>query len=521
MPSNNPFRRFYEEGGYVSRKPENMRLKMALWASQNMADGGAVGVSEDESEPMPPELLAYGSQYFDKGGQAKGSGSWNLDALDAVWKSLPPEVRKAYKSGVEVLGEISPGAAVRDVLDASGELGRGILDFDWEKATLGGLGIPLAALGVIPSNRGIAKTAEILPGAGTGIIKSRDLGSLWNNALEYFGGLKRNPKPVQAVDAEGYPARTWYEDYVNKGTTYPWRPGEQWQMLRLKLEDEARRKEPKALTVDDLLDDGTAILSFGDYPVPYPSSRPVLPVAPKIDEARVRNAIWNYTGSDYERMSDHLRRFGENPADKLGWWDPSNYIGDRAEEVRYLAKWLQDQEYELPYDIYRSGRMRVADNFDEYGNLLPDYAASQVHGRGFGSFSFMPSMISGFGGDTYALGKDTSVQKIPFFMRIPQGTKVRGANVADHGYSANSGENEFIMAPFQGFDITDIDLLKHKPDAYTHDPAKAVNRLFLTGEPSGIYDPKSPRIYAEGGEVDDDYINDTLEALAALKRMRT
>lgn len=60
MPSDNPYRRFYEDGGYTGRGRRRSRLNLALWGSQFFADGGRV---------MPPLNLAYGSQYYDQGGQ--------------------------------------------------------------------------------------------------------------------------------------------------------------------------------------------------------------------------------------------------------------------------------------------------------------------------------------------------------------------------------------------------------------------------------------------------------------------
>ncbi len=56
-----PFRQFYEEGGYVGNKVPRKRLNLALWGSQYMAEGGKV--------PMSPLSLAYGSQYYKAGGQ--------------------------------------------------------------------------------------------------------------------------------------------------------------------------------------------------------------------------------------------------------------------------------------------------------------------------------------------------------------------------------------------------------------------------------------------------------------------
>lgn len=59
LSDENPFRQFYEQGGYVSNGEVPKRTKLALWGSQYLADGGAV---------MPRFNLAYGSQYFRQGG---------------------------------------------------------------------------------------------------------------------------------------------------------------------------------------------------------------------------------------------------------------------------------------------------------------------------------------------------------------------------------------------------------------------------------------------------------------------
>ena len=44
------------------------------------------------------------------------------DAADKAWRVLPPEARRSYSSLAELMGELSPGAAIRDTLDASGRM---------------------------------------------------------------------------------------------------------------------------------------------------------------------------------------------------------------------------------------------------------------------------------------------------------------------------------------------------------------------------------------------------------------
>jgi len=77
----------------------------------------------------------------------------NRNPLMAAWMSLPPEARDSYKSAVGLLGELSPGAAVRDAVDSSGEIMGGLLSGDLGKAGSGAAGMALAAAGLIPGGR--------------------------------------------------------------------------------------------------------------------------------------------------------------------------------------------------------------------------------------------------------------------------------------------------------------------------------------------------------------------------------
>lgn len=76
-----------------------------------------------------------------------------MTLLEKLWYSLPPEARKAYTSGANVLGELSPGAAVRDAVDASGELGRGALNLDGRQIGNALTNMGLAAVSLVPGGR--------------------------------------------------------------------------------------------------------------------------------------------------------------------------------------------------------------------------------------------------------------------------------------------------------------------------------------------------------------------------------
>lgn len=79
-PDLEPFRRFYAEGGYTGALSAKKRLDMALWGSQNYAEGGSV--PPDQMGQMSPFELAYGSQFFNEGGPVLG------EAVSALLKAL-------------------------------------------------------------------------------------------------------------------------------------------------------------------------------------------------------------------------------------------------------------------------------------------------------------------------------------------------------------------------------------------------------------------------------------------------
>lgn len=99
--------------------------------------------------PAPPpswrerRRVDYG-RYMDRGG-----------LFGAAWGMLPPEVRKSWATIPTLWAETTPGAGIRDTLDASGELTRAVMNADWRGA-LGGLGgMALGMVGSIPGGRAV------------------------------------------------------------------------------------------------------------------------------------------------------------------------------------------------------------------------------------------------------------------------------------------------------------------------------------------------------------------------------
>lgn len=98
-------------------------------------------------------------------------GDWPSDRLaralaqgaEYAWGSLPPEARRSYRSLAEAMAELSPGAAIRDTLDASGRMAKAAWNGDGWGAAGAGAGMLTAAAGLVPGGRAIGKGARELP----------------------------------------------------------------------------------------------------------------------------------------------------------------------------------------------------------------------------------------------------------------------------------------------------------------------------------------------------------------------
>lgn len=99
--------------------------------------------------------------------------NWFGRALDAVaetetnplalaWRALPPNVRATYASLPAAIGELSPGAAVRDTVQASGETAKAAMQGRGWDAVGGVANMLAAAAGVVPGGRLITKGAKEL-----------------------------------------------------------------------------------------------------------------------------------------------------------------------------------------------------------------------------------------------------------------------------------------------------------------------------------------------------------------------
>lgn len=88
-------------------------------------------------------------------------------AVEGVWGMLPKNVRQVYASAPAGLMELSPGAAIRDTLEESGNLTRATLAGKPVDAATALAGMTLASLGIVPGGRAakVIKTAgDAAPG---------------------------------------------------------------------------------------------------------------------------------------------------------------------------------------------------------------------------------------------------------------------------------------------------------------------------------------------------------------------
>ena len=85
-------------------------------------------------------------------------------AFEGLWGMLPQNVRRTYSSVPNTIAEMSPGAAVRDVVTESGNLSRAAVAGKPMDAATALAGMTLAAAGVLPGGR-LGKVAkEATPG---------------------------------------------------------------------------------------------------------------------------------------------------------------------------------------------------------------------------------------------------------------------------------------------------------------------------------------------------------------------
>lgn len=120
---------------------------------RNYADGGAIRLYS----PNPDAPTSYGGPDIELPRRPRP-----MDPISVIWNSLPHDVRKTYEGGARTLMNLSPPAAIRDVLSDSGELGSGILEGDVSRALDGVTGMSLNALGLMPGAGLVPRTARKL-----------------------------------------------------------------------------------------------------------------------------------------------------------------------------------------------------------------------------------------------------------------------------------------------------------------------------------------------------------------------
>lgn len=90
------------------------------------------------------------------------------NAVNAFWRMLPPNVRQVYSGVPNTIAEMSPGAAVRDLVNESGNLSRSFVGADPKGMLTAASGMALAAAGLIPGGRA-AKIGKVADEAAPGI----------------------------------------------------------------------------------------------------------------------------------------------------------------------------------------------------------------------------------------------------------------------------------------------------------------------------------------------------------------
>lgn len=217
--------------------------------------------------------------------------------------------------------------------------------------------------------------------------------------------------------------------------------------------------------------------------------------------ASVKEPVADYSAAGYRDINDWLREHGPyadistllRKPDPLGkiddYYGPSGALkqiaarDQRTRNVLNLSKVLRSQPYELPSDIFRGAYVYKPQ--DDFGfSKVP-----QVHGVGLGSFSFDPYTAESFTSPNPKMYPDSiwaDQDRAPAMVRIKKGENVLGRPIM--GDSSHPEEKEFLMAPRQGFDVTDLWRTK-------------TGLPLIDISPTEDFTYFSPQIYAEGGQV--------------------
>lgn len=195
-------------------------------------------------------------------------------------------------------------------------------------------------------------------------------------------------------------------------------------------------------------------------------------------------------GGKVAKIIEALSHAGRDALENI-MLDPTDYNAALRGEFRMprggreVETVLQGNQDQLKDDILRGiGGSR----FDDITNI------PHVSGTGFGSFSYLPKVAEDYAGNNGVV------------MRIPRRSTVHGLDMR----SINPGEGEYLMAPRQGFDVTDIFksprghyLMDLSPSDYRKTDPEIYARGGSVADDFNLY---QSQYYARGGEVDDDKV---------------
>lgn len=125
-------------------------------------------------------------------------------AVEAAWGMLPPNVRQVYGGIPNTVAEFSPGAAIRDTLNESGDLTRATLAGDPLGMATAASGMGLAALGIIPGGR-LGKVAK----EGVDAVRIAHHPQLPPLPQQWTAGPEKYPRLQRQVAATDSAAEAW------------------------------------------------------------------------------------------------------------------------------------------------------------------------------------------------------------------------------------------------------------------------------------------------------------------------
>lgn len=230
----------------MTDRPINLLAKLLLGQDRPPAGGEAPTSAVRLYSPNPDAPTMYGGAPTEapKTFSQRLGEQLSPPPINALWGALPPAARDSYSSLAHAIAEMSPGAAVRDTVEASGNVMRNVGQGNLWGSLGSGANLLTAMAGVLPGMRiaGSSERARNILGRpefkkladdqATAVVNAlADSGVNWpsknvlssahrlqTKASEMYPGVVEAPRPLETLKQEGRAAHAaWLESNAQRG----------------------------------------------------------------------------------------------------------------------------------------------------------------------------------------------------------------------------------------------------------------------------------------------------------------